>query len=184
MKFKLLAILICLCVFTSCKHEGETDIVIEEPGIKVNKKIPPRYTEGIPNDNVELGMGWDSRRGEVVPNVCIKFSPVKSSGQELKLSMREVSDKSEIMDSLGVSAEISVKTMFASGSAQASFASNSKVSSSSTTLMLHASVDNGEIFVGPTESSGIPRSAYPKIVEDTLSYLQRIKGSVPFKTRF
>ncbi len=94
--------------------------------------------EGIPEGGVELGYGWDSRRGEVVPSRCIAFAPVRATGQVATLSMREVSDQSEVMESLGVSASVSVKTIFASGSAQASFARDTKVSATTTNLLLQA----------------------------------------------
>ncbi len=160
------------------KNDGAENAVVSIVKDSNNsKKIPARYSEGAPVNGVELGMGWDSIKGEVVPNVCIQFSPIRSSGQDITLTMKEVSDKSEIMDSLNVSAEVSVKTMFAEGSAQASFAKDSTLSSSSTTLMLKATVENGEIFVGPLESSGIPRSAYPLIPEDTLAQSPKVKPS-------
>ncbi len=118
------------------------------------------HEEGVPPGGVELGWGWDSRRGEVVPGRCVEFAPIRSTGQVATLNLKEVSDQSEVMDSLGVSASVSVRTMFASGSAQASFARDSKVSSTSTNLVLRATVDNGVFFAGPRAAPALHRPAF------------------------
>lgn len=123
-------------------------------------------TEGIPESGVELGWGWSTRTGSVVSNRCVEFAPVKATGQRATLSMREVSDKSDVMDSLGVSASVSVSAIFgAKGSAQASFAKDSKVSSTSTSLLLRATVENGVIFTGPKQDPTKSRRAFPAIAE-------------------
>ncbi len=123
-------------------------------------------TEGIPESGVELGWGWNTRTGGVVSNRCVEFAPVKATGQRATLSMREVSDKSDVMNSLGVSASVSVSAIFgAKGSAQASFAKDSKVSSTSTSLLLRATVENGVIFTGPKQDPTKSRRAFPAIAE-------------------
>jgi Ricin-type beta-trefoil lectin domain len=127
----------------------------------------PAQTEGIPESGVELGWGWDTRTGSVLSNRCVEFAPVKATGQRATLSMREVSDKSDVMDSLGVSASVSVSAILgAKGSAQASFAKDSKVSSTSTSLLLRATVENGVIFTGPKQDPLKARRAFPAIAEN------------------
>jgi Ricin-type beta-trefoil lectin domain len=124
-------------------------------------------TEGIPESGVELGWGWNTRTGSVVSNRCVEFAPVKATGQRATLSMREVSDKSDVMHSLGVSASVSVSAIFgAKGSAQAAFAKDSKVSSTSTSLLLRATVENGVIFTGPSQDPMKARRAFPAIAEN------------------
>jgi len=118
-----------------------------------------------PASGVELGLGWDTARGEVVANRCIEFAPVQETGQVATLRMREVSDQSEIMESLGVSAAVSVNTMFASGSARASFARDATVKSNATTLMLEATVENGVLFAGPPNRPAQARTAFPAVDE-------------------
>ena len=118
------------------------------------------HEEGIPIGGVELGYGWDSQRGEVVPSRCIEFAPIRSTGQVASLTLREVADQSEVMSSLGISASVSINTMFASGSAQASFARDTKVSSTTTSLILNATVDNGVFFVGPKAPPYTHRPAF------------------------
>jgi hypothetical protein len=123
--------------------------------------------ESIPESGVELGWGWNTRNGEVVPNRCIEFAPVQATGQRVNLSMREVSDKSDVMDSLSVSASVKVNAIFgASGSARASFARESKVSATATSLLLRATIENGVLFAGPRQDSTKPRRAYPSIAAD------------------
>lgn len=120
---------------------------------------------GIPLSGVELGMGWDSRRGEVVPNRCIEFAPVQARGQATRLHLTEVSDQSELMQSLSVDASVSVRTIFASGDAKSSFAKSSKVKASSTNLVLQATIDNGVLFVGPKRMPDRARFANPQFGE-------------------
>ncbi len=126
----------------------------------------PEHWEPAPEDGVELGFGWDSRKGRIVPNRCMSFSPIRSSGQTSQVSLSEVNDMSEVMTSLGVSASVSVNTIFASGSAAASFAKSSKVSAQSTTFLLDATVENGALFVGPRGNADHARLAYPSLEGD------------------
>jgi len=123
-------------------------------------------TLGIPTSGVELGLGWDSKKGRVVPNRCVDFAPVQERGQGVTLDMHEVSDQSEVMESLGVSASVAVRTLFVSGSAQASFAKQSKVNATSTSLMLRAIVDNGVLFAGPRRWQERARFSFPTIPEE------------------
>lgn len=119
------------------------------------------YWEVVPDDGVELGLGWDSREGRIVPNRCVKISPVHSPGQTTMMSLDEVTSRSDVTSELNVSASASVKTIFASGSASASFAKSTKVSSQSTTLLMKATVTNGVLFAGPADAAAISRTAYP-----------------------
>lgn len=119
--------------------------------------------EGVPLSGVELGYGWDSKRSQVVANHCIEFTTVKDTGQIATVDLHEVSDQSEMMERLGVSAQVSVNTMFTSVNAKASFASESKVMSNSTNLLLRATVENGVMFVGPPDSLLPVRAAYPEL---------------------
>jgi hypothetical protein len=116
----------------------------------------------VPASGVELGLGWDTARGAVVANRCVDFAPVHETGQVATLRMREVSDQSEILESLGVSAAVSVNTMFASGGARASFARDATVRSNATTLMLEATVENGVLFAGPPNPAAQARQAFPE----------------------
>jgi hypothetical protein len=115
----------------------------------------------VPDDGVELGLGWDSREGRVVPNRCVRLAPVHSPGQTTTMTLDEVSSRSQMMHSLNVSAAASVKTMFASGSATASFAKSTSVSSQSTTLLMNATVTNGTLFAAPPVPAGAARTAFP-----------------------
>ncbi len=118
---------------------------------------------GVPDSGVELGLGWDSQLARVVPNRCIEFAPVREQGQTLNMTLSEVSDTSDVMDKLNVSAGMSIRTMFGSGSAQAEFATTSKVNSSSNSLLIRATVANGVLFVGPSRPLVPARTAYPPV---------------------
>lgn len=119
------------------------------------------FWEPVPDDGVELGLGWDSREGRVVPNRCVRMAPVHSPGQTTVLSLDEMQRQADVMSALNISAAVSVKTMFASGSATASFASTTRVSSQSTTLLMQATVTNGTLFAAPADASAKARTAYP-----------------------
>lgn len=165
-------ILLQACIETPVEQTGYNEAGSESdedrngngrPSKAVDRSIPERRYASIPESGVELGMGWNSLRGEIVPNFCMDFAPVRSPGQEIEVDIHEVSDQSEIMDSLNVSAEVAVKTMFASGGAKANFARESKVSSNSTTLLLHAVVEDGVLFMGPPHAPAATRSGFPAV---------------------
>ncbi|MEE4278522.1 MAG: hypothetical protein V2I82_08685 [Halieaceae bacterium] len=115
---------------------------------------------------MELGFGWDSRKGRIVPNRCVSMTPVRATGQVARASLSEVTDTSEMMKSLNVSASVAVKSMFASGSAAASFAKSSRISAQSTTFLLDATVENGVLFAGPRGPASEARLAYPTLDAD------------------
>ena len=74
-----------------------------------------------------------------------------ATGQHATVHMHEVSDQSEIMDRLGVSASAAVNSTFGSVSGQASFAKSANVSSKSTTLLLKATVTEQRTVHRPRE---------------------------------
>jgi hypothetical protein len=118
----------------------------------------------VPETGVRLGQGWDSARESALSNVCIEFVPRIHGAQTTELEMREVSDRSELMESLDVSATASVKAMVVSASAKAAFASSSKVSAYALSFVVQARVDNGYDFVAPkpVDTTG----AYPGSAPD------------------
>ena len=119
------------------------------------------FWQPVPDDGVELGLGWDSREGRVVPNRCVHMAPVHSPGQTTVMSLDEMQRQSDVMSALNISSAVSVKTMFASGSATASFATNTRVSSQSTTLLMQATVTNGVLFAAPADAAATARTAFP-----------------------
>ncbi len=159
-----------LLATTACSPTGDTahdargrGAEARESGFSGRIDVPRRVD--VPASGVELGLAWDTARAEVVANRCVAFAPVKETGQVATLRMREVSDQSEIMESLGVDAAVSVNTMFASGSARASFAREATVRSNATTLMLEATVENGVMFAGPPNRPAQARKAFPEVDE-------------------
>jgi len=150
------------------KDDGYSDTHYKKSGNEATETVStqmalgtPGYWVPVPEDGVELGLGWDSREGRVVANRCVRMAPVRSTGQTSSLSLDQVSDRSDVMKAMSMSAAGSVKTMFASASGSASFAKSTKVSSQSTTLLLNATVTNGTLFAGPAEAAGPARSAFP-----------------------
>ncbi len=115
-----------------------------------------KQLHGAPESGVELGYGWDNIREKPINVRCVEFAPVLATGQHATVHLNEVSDQSEIMDRLGVSASAAVNSTFGSVSGQASFAKSSNVSSKNTTLLLRAVVKNSALFAGP-KSGGLRR---------------------------
>lgn len=103
----LLATTACSPTDTANQARGG-DAVARESGFSGPTATSRRVD--VPASGVELGLGWDTARGEVVANRCVEFAPVRETGQVATLRMREVSDQSEIMESLGVSAAVSVNS--------------------------------------------------------------------------
>lgn len=163
-------ILVCIALLTACSPDsgGKGPAAGTDAGNRNTPRLAAlSRTEGIPRSGVELGLGWSTRQGRLIYNRCIEFAPVQETGQSIALGLHEVSDTSDVMDSLDVSTSVSVKGMFgASGSAKASFSKQSKVSSTSTSLLLRATVTNGVLFVGPRRGPDAARRSYPAFGKD------------------
>ena len=120
---------------------------------------------GVPDSGIELGLGWNAERSEIIQNRCIEFAPVQEKGQTITMELNEVSDTSEVMERLNVSASMSVRSMFGSGSARSEFAQNNKVKSSATSLLVKATVNNGVLFAAPPKPMRPIRQAFPVLEE-------------------
>jgi hypothetical protein len=65
------------------------------------------------------------------------------------MTMREITDSSELMSSMNISAAASVKTVAYKASGSAKFAKNSKINSFNSNFVLNVSVDNGVRYATP-----------------------------------
>ena len=113
-----------------------------------------------PGNGVELGLGWDSATGTLLPSRCIRFAPVQEGGQVLNLQLDEASDSSELAENLDVSAQTTLQGMIGSVSAKANFVKNSNITASSTTFSLRATAQNGTMFAGPRKPPENRRYAF------------------------
>ncbi|MES9993430.1 MAG: hypothetical protein ABW098_15880 [Candidatus Thiodiazotropha sp.] len=102
-----------------------------------------------PQTGVDVGWGWDSEEGVPQPNVCIEYSIEEDQGQTKYMTMTEVSDSRELMQSMNISAAASVKTIAYKASGSAKFAKNTKINSFSSNFVLNVSVDNGVRYATP-----------------------------------
>ncbi|PUB84173.1 MAG: hypothetical protein DBP02_09300 [gamma proteobacterium symbiont of Ctena orbiculata] len=102
-----------------------------------------------PETGVDVGWGWDSDEGLPQPNVCIEYSIEEDKGQTKYMTMTEVSDSRQLMQSMNISAAASVKTIAYKASGSAKFAKNTKINSFSSNFVLNVSVDNGVRYATP-----------------------------------
>lgn len=121
---------------------------------------------------IELGYAYDMTSGEFMPNRCIEFAPVENTAQTSSVSMHKITDKTDIIKNLNMSGSASLKSVLGSGSAQASLLRESNVSTTSSTLMLHAQVTNGSLSVGPSTYGYYARPAYPEL-KDQKNLIQK-----------
>ncbi len=103
-----------------------------------------------PATGIDLGWGWNTFDSRPVPAFCIVFSEQREPAQARRMSMREVADSYEVMESMDMSAEASVKAIGVEVSGKAAFAKELNISSFASSFVLNASVDNGVRYVAPT----------------------------------
>ena len=80
----------------------------------------------------------------------MEFTPDKFDAQTTTLNFKEINDSFELMESMNISAEVSVKTVGYKAEGKAKFAKDVKVSGFSSTFVIEAEVQNGAEFAAPT----------------------------------
>ena len=103
---------------------------------------------GFVGTGAQLGWGWDSTLEEARPNVCVEFERATEGAQTVNMSISEVSNQSELLEKMDLSATASVKAMV-SVEAKASFAKEVAVNSSSSSFLVRATIDNGYEHTAP-----------------------------------
>jgi len=140
-------------VATSCQYSS-ADTSSSANG---SPDFPPKgFTRAVeyPVEGVRLGQGWHDDQGEKAQAVCIEFQEETDDGQEQSMKMEVVTDHSEMMQSMEVSAEMQVKAIAYEVSGKASYAKNVEMKSESMNFVVHAKVNNGVDFTAPL--SGAP----------------------------
>jgi hypothetical protein len=110
-----------------------------------------------PVDAVDLGQGWHEEQAVKAVATCIDFKPFADSGQEQTMRISVVTDRSDLMDQLDVSAEVQVKAIAFSVSGKARYAQTVEIKAESLDFVAHARVDNGVEYTGPAEIGGVKR---------------------------
>jgi hypothetical protein len=130
-------------------------------------------TVNYPETGVDVGWGWDSEEGIPQPNVCIEYSIEEDKGQTKYMTMTEVTDTREVMQSMNVSAAASVKTIAYQASGSAKFAKNSKINSFNSNFVLNVSVDNGVRYATP-----LPAGSRGEIIDPQMKKSQPDAGAI------
>ena len=126
-----------------------------------------------PETGVSLGWGWDKANHEPIPTICVEFVEAEEPAQTRYMNMKEVSDSYEMMQSMGMSASASVKTIGIKAEGKASFAKSVEMSSSSSTFVLTAEVQNGVRYAAP-----MPRDGAGGIDESRLTQRGGLGGEI------
>ncbi len=135
-----------------------------------------------PETGSALGWGWSATRGQIIPTVCIDFDTLpdtpearaeRREAQTSTLSLSTVSDSSELSQSMNISSSVSVKTVGYKASGKAKFASNTKVSSFSTTIVVNAEVMNSPYSALPKSSGDAESGPAIRLTADAAALARR-----------
>jgi outer membrane murein-binding lipoprotein Lpp len=113
-----------------------------------------------PATGVALGWGWNRGDSEPIPTICVEFVPGEEPAQTRYMTMSEVNDSYELMQSLGMSAEASVKAIGFEAEGKASFAKSQNLTSSKSHFVMNAIVQNGVRYTSPLPSENSLVSKY------------------------
>ena len=131
-----------------------------------------------PDEGVPLGNGWDSRRSEKTSSSCIEFTDTTDTASSKTLDLREITDKSSLMKTLDVSAEVQVKAIGGGGgSAKTKFATSSNVNVEQSNFTVHAVVANGAHYASPGKDTPVQlKDNYRRLAKDNLREFLRQCG--------
>ncbi|MEW8113606.1 MAG: hypothetical protein AB2540_13015 [Candidatus Thiodiazotropha endolucinida] len=151
-----ITVLVSSLFMTACQQSGENQqsLPVSNADYEQTVEITERrhaqpVSVNYPETGVDVGWGWDSDEGVPQPNVCIEYSIEEDKGQTKYMTMTEVSDSRQLMQSMNISAAASVKTITYKASGSAKFAKNTKINSFSSNFVLNLSVDNGVRYATP-----------------------------------
>jgi len=126
-----------------------------------------------PKTGVSLGWGWNKADHEPIPTICVEFVMGEEPAQTRYMTMSEVTDSYEVMRSLGMSAEASVKTIGFEAKGKAAFAKSVNLKSDSSTFIMNAEVRNGVRYTAP-----VPRDVRGGIDESRMTYRGGLSGQI------
>jgi hypothetical protein len=110
-----------------------------------------------PVDAVDLGQGWHEEQAVKAVATCIDFKALADTGQEQTMRISVVTDRSDLMDQLEVSAEVQVKAIAYSVSGKARYAQAVEIKAESLNFVAYARVDNGVEYTAPADVGGLKR---------------------------
>ena len=167
-----LGLLFCLSLLMACHPETELPQPYDEDAetldqIDDSSETNPISTSYRPpsDDNTEivevpitginLGWGWDHHNAAPVRTQCVEYIEASEPAQTRYMTMKEVSDSYELMQSMGMSAQASVKTIAFEAKGKAAFAKDTNITGYSSNFVLNATVENGVRYTAPAESGAV-----------------------------
>ena len=156
---------------TACNDPGKAN----DPAKFTSLADVPDSIERVdaPATGVSLGWGWDKANHEPIPTICVEFVEAEEPAQTRYMTMKEVSDSYDMMQSMGMSASASVKTIGFKAKGKASYAKSVSMSASSSTFVLTAEVQNGVRYAAP-----IPYDIRGQIDESRLTQRGGLEGEI------
>jgi hypothetical protein len=143
-----------LAATSACKESSKATDAKRSTGLPQPSHV--RLVE-YPVDAVDLGQGWHEEQAVKAVATCIDFKPLADTGQEQTMRISVVTDRSDLMNELDVSAEVQVKAIAYSVSGKARYAQTVEIKSESLNFVAHARVENGVEYTGPAEVGGVKR---------------------------
>ena len=116
-------------------------------------------TIAIDAQSIELGMGFDSLRGEFITDKkCIVYADAERGGVKTQVSLTEVTDKHSLGASLSIDASLQVDMLLGTvkGEGKVSFVGEREMATSSQSFSAYARASSQERYAAPVASDGLP----------------------------
>ena len=110
----------------------------------------------IEQQSIEVGMGFDSLKGEFVPNnKCITFLEATRDGTETNVRLREVTDKNSLAASVEINDSLKADMLLGKAEGKVGFTGNVKLNTSSQSFSAFAHADSIVYYAAPVPTDRV-----------------------------